>query len=719
MRLRHKLFILLATIALLPLIVTGLLSRSNLRTCSIGLASDTRESVSQIVDQARIRLVKQYAAILDRDRVITESAVRAAANELERIDAEGTTGDPQQPTFYTAADFDDPARRPPGLISDESQFVQNADGSRAPILYSNDIPVFVPPPGADPAEVLADQQMLVGLVPLMKAQRSETGSILRYRSQYAALDNSGTLMSLPGKGGYPKAYDARQRPWFINAAKSESPATWIVPVVDAPTGQVRMTCAAPARRDDGSLIGVAAVDLLMLDLLEEIDLPPALAGRVQIMLVNLEDGGPVVLAKADYASKGGSWLAPIELDRFSTDSEQETDRLVELMRSSPDGSLDVTMSGQPWIVTYQSLYGSDSFVIVGIAREAIDAVANNVQNEVYRVFNQTLTSNASVGAAVVMIAILAAFYGSKSVTRPISKLAETATELAEGNLEARAEVNTGDELETLADAFNDMVPKLKDQIHVRESLQLAKEVQQNLLPQSPPSVPGFDIAARSIYCDETGGDYFDFITLEQPSRCAVVIGDVTGHGIAAALLMTTARALLRSHADDPDALPAILHKVNHNLARDARPGQFMTLYFLTIEPEAGVMRWVSAGHDAAVVYRPGSDDFTEFAGNDIPLGVEPEWDFHEYTSPIPEPGAVAVLGTDGIWEARNPEGEMYGKDRLRDVIRRGAGSDADTIAQAIISDVVRFRRSSPQTDDITLVVLRTTGHPGSGVSQTT
>jgi len=244
---------------------------------------------------------------------------------------------------------------------------------------------------------------------------------------------------------------------------------------------------------------------------------------------------------------------------------------------------------------------------------------------------------------------------------------------------------------------------------VRESLMLAKEVQQNLLPSAPPKIEGLDIASRSIYCDETGGDYLDFFPLETGSgKHAFFVADVTGHGIAAALLMTTARALLRTRAVDNDHIADVLTRVNADLARDARSGHFMTLYYLLIEPETRTAHWASAGHDPAIVYQPETDAFTEFAGNDIPLGIEPAWDFHEAEAKLPGAGGVVVIGTDGIWEARRADDELFGKDRLREAIRASAHKDAEGIAADIIDAVVRFRDGSPQTDDITLLVLKVT-----------
>jgi sigma-B regulation protein RsbU (phosphoserine phosphatase) len=712
MRLRNKLFIILVLLAILPLIAAGLLTRLNLESCSVDVAGDTRASVEQIVEVARDRFVNQYAATFDRDRILLESTISKTADTLEQIyliEKISPSSIEAPGLAYFATDYDDDLLRPDGMVYDDRQYIQNDDGSKTPILISKDHPVFVIPISQQNQSTIAnDVRLLAGLTEDLISGSTLPTNEPWLLSHYTGLADSGSFISFPGKGNYPENYDPRNRPWFEAAINSDTDVKWIGPIIDAPTGQVRMTCATTARHPDGSVIGVVAADILMLDMLDEIQLPDNMAGQVEIMLATLDDSGALIHAKADYADMGGRSNAPIKLDYITSDHAAQTQQLVALMQSANKGTLDFVMDGRVWILSFQRLINQDSFVVVAITRDTIDAVANNVQDEVSDVFTQTLSSNAMIGVSVVGIAIVVAFFGARSVTKPILTLADTATAIAEGNLDATASVKTGDELETLATAFNNMVPKLRDRLVVRESLQLASEVQQNLLPSAPPAIPGLDLAARSVYCDETGGDYFDFFELEEiaAGKHAIVVGDVTGHGIAAALLMTTARALLHSRASDSDQIAEVIGKVNANLSRDARPGQFMTLYYLMIEPEARRACWVSAGHDAAIIYDPSNDSFNEFVGEDIPLGIEANWKFHEFHADLPIAGSVAVIGTDGIWEARNSDGDMFGKDRLRETIKANAESTADDIAQAILDDVIRFRAGSPQTDDITLVVFK-------------
>ena len=241
------------------------------------------------------------------------------------------------------------------------------------------------------------------------------------------------------------------------------------------------------------------------------------------------------------------------------------------------------------------------------------------------------------------------------------------------------------------------------------ALELAEEVQQNLLPQKIPIVKGLDIAARIIYCDETGGDYYDFlnVTEEATGKLNVVVGDVVGHGIAAGLLMATARALIRSRSAQPGSLSEIVTEVNRNLTFDIQEtNRFMTLFYLTVDPENKSLSWVRAGHDAALVYNPSTDGFEELFGEGMALGLDENYRYEENERARLEKGELVFLGTDGIWETRNPDGRLFGKQAVRDILRQNAAASAGEILDKILSALSRFRGSLEPEDDVTLVVVK-------------
>ena len=278
--------------------------------------------------------------------------------------------------------------------------------------------------------------------------------------------------------------------------------------------------------------------------------------------------------------------------------------------------------------------------------------------------------------------------------------------VSQGDLSKLVPVSTNDEFGVIAGHTNTMINGLRHRTELVTALKLAEEVQQNLLPQGPPSHVGLDIAGISEYCDETGGDYYDYLALPR-GTLGVVVGDVSEHGVGAALLMATARALIRQRAAMTGDLAPIVTDVNQELYKDVKEtGRFMTMFFLEIEVSGKMLRWVRAGHDPAIFYDAGEGTFDELAGEGMALGVDKHFEFHEFSRQGWSAGSVIVIGTDGIREALNLEDEMFGLDRLREVIRRNASESADAIQQAVIKKLSIFQGDTPQQDDMTLVVVK-------------
>jgi sigma-B regulation protein RsbU (phosphoserine phosphatase) len=234
-------------------------------------------------------------------------------------------------------------------------------------------------------------------------------------------------------------------------------------------------------------------------------------------------------------------------------------------------------------------------------------------------------------------------------------------------------------------------------------------VQQSLLPEGSPVVAGLQIYGHSRYCDATGGDYLDFVDVAQLAgeRLFVAVGDVTGHGLGAALLMAAARAAVRTSASvGGETLSHVMSRVNDVLTRDARHGMFMTMLLMVVDAANGSAEWVSAGHDPAIVYDPETDAFTELEGGDLLLGVEHSIRYTNFTWTGLNPGCVMFVGTDGVWEAFNAAGEMFTKDRLRVVLRENAARSPEEISIALEAAIEKFVGSAKIKDDITYVILK-------------
>ena len=248
-----------------------------------------------------------------------------------------------------------------------------------------------------------------------------------------------------------------------------------------------------------------------------------------------------------------------------------------------------------------------------------------------------------------------------------------------------------------------------DMTEHKKALALAGEVQKSLLPQSKPDVHGLDVAGRNVSCDEIGGDYFDFLwRRENPDGpFSVVVGDITGHGVDSALLMTSARAFLRMRASQPGTISEIVSAMNSHLTHDVlETGRFMTLFYLTVDPHKDRIDWVRAGHDPAILYDPQKDAFVELKGTGVALGVNDAFIYTENRHAGLTNGQVIAIGTDGIWEAFNKKGAMFGKKRFKDIIRKNAGAGADDILNAVYNEINQFAEGQKTEDDITLVIIK-------------
>lgn len=315
------------------------------------------------------------------------------------------------------------------------------------------------------------------------------------------------------------------------------------------------------------------------------------------------------------------------------------------------------------------------------------------------------------GMAFVLLTIMLIRVIAGRAVAAIKTVSNAAGQIAAGRLDIMLpQPGNGDgEVGQLVRDFNRMASQLEERLRLKEALDVAMEVQQSLLPETPPSLPLIDVAGRSVYCDETGGDYYDFIQFPGigAHRLVVAVGDVVGHGIGAALLMATVRAFLRSRMFKPGTLAEVVQDVNTLLCLDARrTDSFMTLFLLLMDTQTNEVKWVRAGHDPALIYDPSHDAFHELEGHGSALGVDITVPFTEYATNGWSNERVLLIGTDGIWETEDPQGRPYGKERLRSLVRARHHLTAEGIIESILTSLADFRQTAPQHDDITLVVVK-------------
>lgn len=241
------------------------------------------------------------------------------------------------------------------------------------------------------------------------------------------------------------------------------------------------------------------------------------------------------------------------------------------------------------------------------------------------------------------------------------------------------------------------------QERLERELQLAMEIQQRFQPTAPPIVPGYEFQGISFPCYEIGGDYYDFIQRED-GRLVIALGDVSGKGTAAALLMSSLHASIHAQTGSHDTLVETISAVNRYLADNIPSNRFVTLFYAELDPESGALSFLNAGHNPPlIVHAAGTVE--QLASGGLPLGINANADYREGRTTL-QSGDVLVIYSDGVTEAASPSGEEFGPTRLYEVVSRNVESSAAGIRDRIESALTKFSQGTQAADDITLVIVK-------------
>ena len=702
MNLRWKTFILLLAVSLIPLAVVTLLNHKASRKLSSTVITTTRQGLTETVRREIVSATVNYAQITRGAKSSMEFALQLMADKAGVLLGEPPRGG--EP-IYMAQDFEHVTTAPLDAHSSEMHRIAGATSTGSKQIISREFPSFYLPEGIDADLVHIDLKQLSGLSPTLKIIGKELGE--RAYWMYTSLE-SGVHISYPGHGGYPDDYDPRKQSWYLRA-KASGTLDWSMPVMDSTTNQFIFTVSTPVYRTDGTFAGVSGIDVLLPTVLLENmisaqwsqDMVSFLFGH-HTPAQGLGNSGWVLRQEREANSAGRHIAAKLSLNEDS-----EYFQLLENIHKNSSGSMEALYNGVDSFWAYSEIFPGLHFVIV-----APESMVMELPNKVEEGFSTYTRGMAVVSAGTALVAVivvgalafLIAYVNSKnvlSITRSFKKLEQ-------GDFSIRLSMKFNDERDLMVSTFNQIVPRLEEHLRMSSALGIAKEVQQSLLPRHNPEFAGYDIAGTSIYCEETGGDYYDFIT-HGDNRLVAVVGDVSGHGVPSALLMATARGLVMLRASMPGPAAEIINDVNRHLSQDtSQTGNFMTFFFCEVERESHQVRWVRAGHDPALIYSPAKDVFEELKGRGVAFGLDDTFEYEEYQREF-LPGELILIGTDGIWEMRNEHGEMYGKERLMEIIRQNFSVSSKELIQRIADNLRSFRGEMRQEDDITLVVIKKEG----------
>ncbi len=236
---------------------------------------------------------------------------------------------------------------------------------------------------------------------------------------------------------------------------------------------------------------------------------------------------------------------------------------------------------------------------------------------------------------------------------------------------------------------------------LEEQVAMAVDVQQRMVPQRPPEVPGVELAYNYVPCYALGGDLFDFIELPH-DNLGLVIADVSGKGVPASLIMASVRASLRAHADNIYYLYEVMRRVNVMLCRDTKPGEFVTLFYGVYDAKTRRLTYCNAGHPPPLLLRNGQ--ITELTSRNLVLGIDPDEPYEQVIQDL-LPGDILLMYTDGLTDAMNFQKQTWGKQRLLEAFAKG-GASAEVVAQNVLWEMRRFAGLTERSDDVTMIVMK-------------
>ncbi len=313
--------------------------------------------------------------------------------------------------------------------------------------------------------------------------------------------------------------------------------------------------------------------------------------------------------------------------------------------------------------------------------------------------------------------IVAVWFLANYFVKPIQKITEGVRRLGSSEEDEAIPIEGADEFSAIAHAFNEMKVKIKEaqkneveKERIQKEMQVAQEIQQTLLPKRFPDIEGYDIATIYRAAKDVGGDYFDFVWIDEDTL-GIIVADVAGKGVPGSLVMTMIRTAIRLEARGNRSATDILTRVNEFISDDVKKGMFITIFLVVLDTKNRNVSFASAGHDPMILYRKNEDKSYFLNPRGIPVGITlPDgMSFEEIISSQSvklKQDDILVIYTDGITEAMNHRREQYGMEKLLKFIQTNAQLTPDEFVEKLNEDIMDFTKGAEQNDDITLVAIK-------------
>ncbi|GAB6286781.1 MAG: hypothetical protein STSR0009_29840 [Methanoregula sp.] len=537
---------------------------------------------------------------------------------------------------------------------------------------------------------------------------------------YVATD-SGIMHYYPWNTVIPAPFDPRSRDWYVRAVATDTQVWSDAPYVDAAGHGLIMTCS---RAVDHATFGhwVVGSDVSVTTINKDF-MSHTMGGDGYAILI---DQSGNILSRPGLSSGTDQWDVPFSGGNDLLSSNPVLVDVVKNMTAGKTGIARVWAGSTETYVAYAPVRSMNWSLAVFMPVEQVTRPMNTTRTQILTATyasglqiqdetSQLLTLFSGLVVVLVVLVVCISCILARIITRPVEELKVGTRVIGKGDLDYRVTIQSGDEFEELAQSFNTMAADLKKNIEnlrlttaekerYTKELEIARTIQASFLPDTMPDIKNIEIAAVAIPALEVGGDFYDFIPVSD-GRCAMVIADVSGKGVSAALFMALSRTLIRANLEGKSDTTGALRQANRMICRDAESSMFVTAFCLVLDPARQTCSCVNAGHNPPLLIRNSSGEAMFLHEDGIALGVLPEMEIHGEDVTL-LPGDLVILYTDGVTEAFNTEYHEFGEERLIQIARDCRSLPAPEVIQHILDAVRAFAGSAPQSDDITLVVLR-------------
>lgn len=556
--------------------------------------------------------------------------------------------------------------------------------------------------------------LLGNLSPLFSGAAGEEQTLLRIYFTSESGVNVGYDSDYAEK---PDFFEGRETDWYRKAA-AQGQTVISDTYVDSFLDCLVMTYSTPCLDSEGKLLGVLAADVGTADITQSIN------------EMELDFKGYVMLADPAGRMIAADGLTIGNSGDFQSFLGENAETLLEEMKKNESGICGTSIGGTEKYAVYTKVEGTAWDSIIMLDRQALDETAAGGADALKALMDRAGREFAvqTAAAAVLWLAVLAgvfagAFWGSGRVagriSGPILELDQAVCGFGGGRMEYTARLRTGDELEELDKSFEKMARSLRTYVRdvaaltgererLGAELDVATKIQASMLPCIFPPFPErreVDIFASMTPAREVGGDFYDFFLVGE-NRLCLVIADVSGKGVPAALFMVIAKTLIKDNLLLGKRPAEVFSRVNSQLCENNEAGMFVTCFLGVLELDSGIFTYVSAGHNPPLLMKRGGQRIWLDAPSGFVLAAADGMEYREGTA-FMEPGDLFFGYTDGVTEAMDPAGDLYTERRLFDVLERACGehySARDTVL-AVLESVRTFAGAREQADDITVLAL--------------